>query len=206
MKKYILLLLIGGLMFSTCSTKTDSESNPFYSEYDTPFGTPPFSKIKLEHYMPAFKDGMEQEKKEIDTIANSTNEPSFDNTIVAMEKTGELLDKVSYVFFNLTSSMTNDEMQVIAKELSPLLSKHRDDIRLNDNLFMRVKAVYSQKEDLQLNTEQKMLLDKYYKSFVRGGANLNETNKTELREINKELSLLTLQFSENILFKRKQSV
>jgi len=199
MTKLILLLLIGGLMFSTCSVKTDSESNPFYSEYDTPFGTPPFSKIKLKHYMPAFKDGMEQEKKEIDAIANNTKEPSFDNTIVAMEKTGNLLDKVSWVFFNLTSSMTNDEMQTIAKELSPLLSKHRDDIRLNDNLFMLVKTVYSQKDDLQLNTEQKMLLDKYYKSFVRGGANLNETNKTELREINKELSLLTLQFSENIL-------
>ncbi len=199
MKKYILLLIIGGLMFSTCSTKIDTGSNPFYSEYDTPFGTPPFSEIKLEHYMPAFTDGMEQEQNEIDAIVSNPEAPTLENTIVAMEKTGELLDKVRHVFFNLNSSMTNDDMQAIAKELSPLLSKHRDDIRLNDKLFQRVKAVYEQKNDLDLTTEQKMLLDEYYKSFVRGGANLDETKKGELREINKELSLLTLQFGENIL-------
>ncbi len=199
MKKYILLLIIGGLMFSTCSTKTDTGSNPFYSEYDTPFGTPPFSEIKLEHYMPAFTDGMEQEQNEIDAIVSNPEAPTLENTIVAMEQTGELLDKVRHVFFNLNSSMTNDDMQAIAKELSPLLSKHRDDIRLNDKLFQRVKAVYEQKNDLDLTTEQKMLLDEYYKSFVRGGANLDETKKGELREINKELSLLTLQFGENIL-------
>ncbi|MCK4754423.1 MAG: M3 family metallopeptidase, partial [Calditrichia bacterium] len=199
MKKYILLLIIGGLMFSTCSTKTDTGSNPFYSEYDTPFGTPPFSEIKLEHYMPAFTDGMGQEQNEIDAIVSNPEAPTLENTIVAMEKTGELLDKVRHVFFNLNSSMTNDDMQAIAKELSPLLSKHRDDIRLNDKLFQRVKAVYSQKDELQLTQEQKMLLDEYYKSFVRGGANLDETKKGELREINKELSLLTLQFGENIL-------
>jgi peptidyl-dipeptidase Dcp len=186
-------------MFFTCSTNTDSDSNPFYTEYDTPFGTPPFSEIKLEHYMPAFKDGMEQENKEIDAIANNSETPTFENTIVAMEKTGELLDRVNHVFYNLNSSMTNEDMQAIAKDLSPLLSKHRDDIRLNEILFERVKAVYEQKDDLQLNTEQKMLLDKYYKSFIRGGANLDETKKGELREINKELSLLTLQFGENIL-------
>ena len=199
MKMYILLLIIGGLMFSTCSTKTDTGSNPFYSEYDTPFGTPPFSEIKLEHYMPAFTDGMGQEQNEIDAIVSNPEAPTLENTIVAMEKTGELLDKVRHVFFNLNSSMTNDDMQAIAKELSPLLSKHRDDIRLNDKLFQRVKAVYSQKDELQLTQEQKMLLDEYYKSFVRGGANLDETKKDELREINKELSLLTLQFGENIL-------
>ncbi|MCK4561183.1 MAG: M3 family metallopeptidase [Calditrichia bacterium] len=199
MKKNILLLIIGGLMFSTCSTKTDTGSNPFYSEYDTPFGTPPFSEIKLEHYMPAFTDGMEQEQNEIDAIVSNSEAPTLENTIVAMEQTGELLDKVSHVFFNLNSSMTNDDMQAIAKELSPLLSKHRDDIRLNDKLFERVKAVYEQKDDLQLTPEQKMLLDEYYKSFVRGGANLDETKQDELREINKELSLLTLQFGENIL-------
>jgi peptidyl-dipeptidase Dcp len=116
-----------------------------------------------------------------------------------MEKTGELLDKVSHVFFNLTSSMTNDEMQAIAKELSPLLSKHRDDIRLNEKLFQRVKTVYEKKDQLDLNTEQEKLLDEYYKSFVRGGANLADEQKEKFREINKELSLLTLQFGENIL-------
>ena len=199
MKKFMLFLIIGGMMFSMCSTKTSTESNPFYSEYDTPFGTPPFSEIKIEHYLPTFKDGMAQEKKEIESIANNPEPPTFENTLVAMEKTGELLDKVSHVFFNLTSSMTNDEMQAIAKELSPLLSKHRDDIRLNENLFSRVKAVYAQKDELGLNVEQQMLLDKYYKSFVRGGANLSDADKEILREINKELSLLSLQFGENIL-------
>jgi peptidyl-dipeptidase Dcp len=199
MRKYIFLLMMGGLMFSSCSTETDIDSNPFYSEYDTPFGTPPFNKIKLEHYMPAFINGMEQERNEIDAIANNQDPPTFENTIVAMEKTGELLDRVNHVFFNLTSSMTNEEMQTIAKELSPLLSKHRDDIRLNEKLFQRVKAVYDQKDELNLSTEQKTLLEKDYKNFVRGGANLNDKDKNELREINKELSLLTLQFGENIL-------
>ncbi len=186
-------------MFSACATKSDSGSNPFYTEYDTPFKTPPFSKIKLEHYMPAFKDGMKQEQDEIETIVSNPEAATLENTIVAMEKTGELLDKVSHVFFNMTSANTNDDLQAIAKELSPMLSKHRDDIRLNEKLFQKVKSVYDQKKELDLNTEQKMLLDKYYKSFVRGGANLNETQKNEMREINKELSLLTLQFGENVL-------
>jgi peptidyl-dipeptidase Dcp len=199
MKKYILLSIIGGLMFSNCSTKSDSEMNPFYSDYDTPFGTPPFSRIKIEHYKPAFIDGMAEEKTEIEAIANNPESPTFENTIVAMEKTGELLDKVSHVFFNLTSSMTNDDMQAIAKELSPLLSKHRDDISLNEQLFQRVKTVYDQKDNLDLTTEQQILLSEYYKSFIRGGANLNETEKEQFREINKELSLLSLQFGENIL-------
>jgi len=139
-------------MFSNCSTKSDSEMNPFYSDYDTPFGTPPFSRIKIEHYKPAFIDGMAEEKTEIEAITNNPESPTFENTIVAMEKTGELLDKVSHVFFNLTSSMTNDDMQAIAKELSPLLSKHRDDISLNEQLFQRVKTVYDQKDDLDLTT------------------------------------------------------
>ena len=197
--KIIFLLLTGGLMLSTCSTKSDPGSNPFYSDYDTPYETPPFSKIKLEHYIPAYLDGMEQEKKEIEEIANNTEAPTFENTIVALEKTGELLDKVNYVFTNLNASMTNDEMQSIAKDLSPLLSKHNDDIRLNHKLFERIKTIYDKKDALQLNTEQEMLLDKYYEDFVRGGANLDETQKNQLREINKELSLLTLQFGENIL-------
>ena len=200
MKNYFFAIIIGGLMlFSTCTNKSDNGSNPFYTDYETPFKTPPFSKIKLEYYMPAFMDGMKQEQDEIEAIASNAEAPTFENTIVAMEKTGELLDKVSHVFYNMTSANTNDELQTIAKELSPLLSKHRDDISLNDALFQRVKAVYQQKDNLDLNTEQKMLLDKYYKGFVRSGANLDEKQKNELREINKELSLLTLQFGENVL-------
>ncbi len=179
-----------------CSKK---DSNPFYNEYDTPFKTPPFAEVKMEHYMPAFKDGIVQEKEEIIAIATNPEAATFKNTLEAMEKTGELLDKVSNVFYNLKSSNTNDEMQKIAKELSPMLSKHRDDIRLNKQLFERIKTLYDQKDKLNLNGEQNRLLEKYYKNFVRGGANLNETQKGELREINKQLSLLTLQFGENIL-------
>jgi len=179
-----------------CSKK---DSNPFYNEYDTPFETPPFAQVKMEHYMPTFTDGIAQEKEEIIAIATNPEAPTFKNTLEAMEQTGELLEKVSNVFYNLTSSNTNDEMQEIAKQLSPMLSKHRDDIRLNKQLFERIKALYNQKENLNLTVEQNRLLEDYYKSFVRGGANLNETQKGELREINKKLSLLTLQFGENIL-------
>jgi peptidyl-dipeptidase Dcp len=196
MYKFILLTIIGGLILMGCSKK---DSNPFYNEYDTPFKTPPFTEVKMEHYMPAFTDGIAQEKEEIVTIATNTEAPTFKNTLEAMEKTGELLDKVSNVFYNLKSSNTNDEMQEMAKELSPMLSKHRDDIRLNKQLFERIKTIFDQKEKLNLNVEQNRLLEKYYKNFVRGGANLNETQKGELREINKQLSLLTLQFDDNIL-------
>ncbi len=184
-----------------CSKKNP---NPFYNEYDTPFKTPPFTEVKMEYYMPAFTDGIQQEKEEILAIATNPEAPTFKNTVEAMEKTGELLEKVNNVFYNLKSSDTNDEMQEIAKKLSPMLSKHRDDIRLNKQLFERIKTINKQKENLNLNVEQKKLLDKYYKAFVRGGANLNKEQKGKLREINKQLSLLTLQFSENILKENNQ--
>jgi peptidyl-dipeptidase Dcp len=199
MKKFFFLSIIGGLMFSTCTIQTDEVSNPFYSEYNTPFATPPFDKIKLEHYMPAFKDGIKKEDEEINTIVSNPQVPTFENTIEALEKTGELLDKVNYVFSNMSSANTNDDLQAIAKEVSPILSKHSDDIQLNAQLFQRVKTIYKQKDDLNLNTEQAKLLEKYYKNFVRGGANLGEDQKQEFREINEELSLLNLQFGENVL-------
>lgn len=199
MKNLVIFIIIGGLMIFACSTQTSTNSNPFYTEYDTPFGTPPFSEIKIEHYLPAFKDGMQQEQQDIAAIVDNTEKPTFENTIDALEQTGELLEKVSNVFYNMTSALTNDELQAIAKELSPLLSKHRDDIRLNEKLFQKVKTVYEKKKDLQLSEEQKTVLEKYYKQFVRGGANLDEDKKQQLREINKELSLLSLEFGENIL-------
>lgn len=199
MKNLVILIIIGGLMIFACSTQTSTNSNPFYTEYDTPFGTPPFSEIKIEHYLPAFKDGMQQEQRDIAAIVDNTEQPTFENTIDALEQTGELLEKVSNVFYNMTSALTNDELQAIAKELSPLLSKHRDDIRLNEKLFQKVKTVYEKKKDLQLSEEQNTVLEKYYKQFVRGGANLDEDKKQQLREINKELSLLSLEFGENIL-------
>jgi len=177
----------------------DLSKNPFFSEYDTPFQTPPFERIQNKHFMPAFKEGMKLEQQEIESIAANEEAPSFENTVEALEKTGELLDKAQYVFYNMVSAHTSDELQDIAKEASPLFSKHRDDILLNEALFKRIKAVYGQKDTLNLTTEQMTLLDKYYKDFVRGGANLPEDKKAELREINKELSLLSIQFGENVL-------
>ena len=197
MKNAFLLSLAIGILFLACS---QSGQNPFFSEWKTPFGTPPFNKIKEEvHYLPAFEEGMAQQQQEIEAIATNTESPTFENTIEAMEASGELLTKVSNVFYNMTGANTSDTLQGIAKHVAPLLSKHTDDILLNEKLFQKVTAVYGQKEKLNLTTEQNTLLEKYYKDFVRGGANLNEDQKAELREINKELSLLSLKFGENIL-------
>ncbi len=196
MKKTFLLLFIAGLLLSSCLTQ---EENPLFSEFDTPFQVPPFDKIQEEHYMPAFKEGMEQQNMEIDAIVNNPEAPTFENTIEAIESTGSLLDKVESVFSVLNDSMTNDKMQEIAKEVAPLGSKHRDNILLNEKLFQRVKAVYEQKDTLDLTTEQNTLLVKYYKDFVRRGANLDEEKKTRLKEINQEMSILTVTFGENVL-------
>ncbi len=179
-----------------CQTE---QKNPFFETYTTPYGAPPFDKIKVEHYMPAFLEGMAQQKAEIDAIVNNTEAPTFANTIEALEYSGSLLDKVTYVFFNVYMADGNDEMGKIAEEVSPLLSEQTDYIMLNEGLFERVKAVYEAKETLNLNKEQAKLLEETYKSFVRGGANLNKEQKAELSRINKELGLAELQFSKNVL-------
>jgi len=196
MKKLILLILIAGLVFCSCTKK---ESNPFYTEWDTPFGTPPFSKIENGHYLPAFEKGMEEQMLHITAIIENEEPATFENTIEAMEASSVLLDKVSGVFYNLNSAHTNDELQTVAEKIAPLRSKHDDDIAMNPGLFERVKTVYEQKDTLGLTSEQQTLLDKYYKEFVKGGANLNDEDKAVLRGINEELSLLTLKFGQNIL-------
>ena len=196
MKKTFLLLFIAGLLLCSCLKQ---EENPFFSEFDTPFQVPPFDKIQEEHYLPAFKEGMEQQNMEIEAIVNNPETPTFENTIEAMENSGSLLRKVGNVFGVLNGSMTNEDMQNIAREIAPLRSKHRDNIRLNDKLFQRIKAVYEQKDKLDLTTEQNTLLVKYYKDFVRSGANLDEEKKAKLKEINQELSILTVKFGENVL-------
>jgi peptidyl-dipeptidase Dcp len=202
MKKIALLSLIFGLLFFSCSKqpaeRTEGE-NPFFAAFDTPYGVPPFDKIEEEHYVPAFKEGIEQEKVEIDTIATNSETPTFENTIEALEGTGDLLQRVSNTFDVLNNSMTNAKMQAIDEEMAPLLSKHQDDIMLNVKLFQRIKAVYEQRNDLNLNVEQAKLLDKYYKDFIRGGANLEEDKKARFREINEELSLLSIKFGQNVL-------
>jgi peptidyl-dipeptidase Dcp len=196
MMRVLLLVVAAGVM---CASLVFGDENPFFSEYDTPFGVPPFEKIQEEHYMPAFEEGIRQGEAEIRAIVDNPEAPTFENTIEALERSGELLSKAQYVFYNLLGANTNDTMQEIAKEASPLFSKYRDDILLNEDLFERVKAVNEQKGGLNLTTEQEKLLDKYYKDFVRGGANLDEEKKAELRQINEELSLLSLQFGDNVL-------
>jgi Zn-dependent oligopeptidase len=167
--------------------------------FNTKYNTAPFSKIKNEDFLPAFQKGIELAKAEIDAIIRNPIKPTFKNTIEALSFSGDVLDRISSIFFNLNSAETSDEMQKIAQEVSPLLSEFGNDIRLNPDLFARVKAVYEQREKLNLNPEQTTLLDKKYKSFSRNGANLPEDKKNQLREIDKELSKLSLQFGENVL-------
>lgn len=176
-----------------------NDSNPFFKEWKTPFQTPPFDEIKLEHYLPAFEEGMKVQKIAIDSILNSTDNPTFENTIEAMEISSEFLDRVDNVFFALNSSITNDQMQNIARKITPILTKHNDDINLNLKLFERVKKIYNKRSSLKLSSEQKTVLENYYIGFVRGGANLDESAKDKLRKLNEELSMLTLKFGENML-------
>ncbi|WP_431136300.1 M3 family metallopeptidase [Psychroserpens mesophilus] len=169
------------------------------TSFDTLYQTAPFSKIKDEDYLPAFLHAIKEAKAEIDSITNNSEPPTFENTIEALDFSGEQLDRISSIFFNLNSAETNDTIQKIAQEVSPLLSEFSNDITLNETLFKRVKAIYDSKENLDLNTEQKTLLDKKYKGFSRNGANLPEDKKSRLREIDKKLSQLKLKFGENVL-------
>ncbi|WP_026704383.1 M3 family metallopeptidase [Flavobacterium soli] len=168
-------------------------------KFTTKNDTAPFSQIKTEDYLPAFKEGIASAKAEIDAIVNNPEAPTFENTIEAMAFSGATLDRISSIFFNLHSAETNDELQHIAQEVSPLLSEFGNDVRLNADLFKRVKSVYDAKAYLNLTTEQLTLLDKKYKSFSRNGANLSEEKKNQLREIDKELSKISLEFGENVL-------
>lgn len=174
-------------------------SNPFFTEYTTPFGVPPFEQILVEHYKPAFIKGMEEQVKEVDAIVGNADEATFENTIVALDRSGALLLKVAYAFSGQASVNTNDTIQALEQELSPLLSKHSDDISLNPALFARVKAVYDNRAAFNLDKEQAKLLDETYKGFVRGGANLPVEKQAQLRKLNEQLSMLELTFGQNSL-------
>ncbi len=173
--------------------------NLLLQEWDTPFQTPPFDEIKDEHFMPSFLETMKAEKAEVEVIANNEEEPTFKNTIEALEKSGELLDRVSRVFGCLNGANTNDELQNISKEIAPLRAKHNDDINLNEKLFAKIKQIYDKKESLGLTPEQNTLLENYFLRFVRSGANLNDEDKEKLRNINEELSNLYVKFRQNHL-------
>ncbi len=187
-----------GMLICGCQPKQTAD-NPFFSDYTTPFGVPPFDKITNDHYLPAFTEGMKQHAAEIEAIANNPETPTFENTIVAMDKGGKLLNKVSYVFFNLKSAVNDSVKQQIANDVAPLMSKHYDDITFNQALYQRVKSVYQQKDSLELNTEQKRLLELTYKDFERAGAGLSPEQQDKLRKLNEQLSLLGLKFQDNWL-------
>ena len=173
--------------------------NPFFKPYGTPFNVPPFDRIKNEHFLPAIKEGIRREQAEVDAIVASPAAPTFENTIAALDHTGIFLSEVNAVFGSLQSAMTSKELQAIARETAPLLAAHRDNIALNEKLFGRVKAVYDTREKLRLGREELFLLENTYKDFVRGGALLDAAQKARLREINQELSPLSLKFGENVL-------
>lgn len=198
MRKLLLLLTISTLMIMSCTTKND-KTNPFLSEFNTPYFVPDFDNIKIEHYMPAFTEGMKQQKAEIEAITSNTEAPTFENTILALDNSGEVLNRVSRVFFNIKEANTNDEMQKIAREVSPLLSSHSDEISMNKELFERIKVIYENRNNSNLDDQQIRVVEKYYSDFVRGGANLNAEDQAKLTKINQELSTLTINFGENQL-------
>ena len=188
-------------MVCACGQQAADTGNPFLSEFETPYGTPDFDRIKVEHYEPAFLKGIEQQNEEIKAIVENPEEPTFENTIVALDNSGEILARVSGVFFALTEADTNDEMMALEAKIAPMLSEHSDNIFLNQELYKRVAAVHAQEEagKIQLTTEQHYLLDKYYKEFVRSGAGLDAQKQERLREINKQLSTLTIEFGNHVL-------
>ncbi|MCF0206237.1 MAG: peptidase M3, partial [Bacteroidales bacterium] len=202
MKKNITLLTALTLLFMVSSCKKESEkaqTNPLLAEWTTEFGVPPFDQIKTEHYIPAFEEAMKMQKAEIDAIVNNSEAPTFANTIEALEESGSMLSRVESIFFNLAECVNSEEMENISEEILPKLSQHGDDISLNAKLFERVKAVYDQRESMNLDAIQMRLLEETYKDFVRGGANVPAEKQARFREINEKLSLLTMQFGNNVL-------
>jgi peptidyl-dipeptidase Dcp len=203
LKRIVLVLALASIMSAPALTTEQAapalQANPLLAEWTTPFGVPPFQEIKPEHYLPAIKEGIAAQRKEIDAIAANPQAPTFANTIEALEYTGELLTKVSAVFGGLQSAETNDRLQAINRETTPLLSALRDDINLNAALFARVKAVWDAREKVKLTPVQAKLLENAYKRFVRSGANLNAEQKDRLRKINGELSMLSVKFGDNLL-------
>ena len=194
MKKTLLtVVMAAAVMMSGC------ESNPLIKPAKTPFGAPEFTKIKIEHYMPAFEQGLKEARAELEATINNPEAPTFENTIEAMERGGELLNYVSNIFFVLDGNETSPEMQELALEIQPKLVEFYNDLNLNPTLWQRVKTVYEQRESLGLNEEQAKLLENTYKDFVRSGANLSDEAKEEYRKISTELSMLTLKFGQNVL-------
>ena len=205
MKRILIFAFI--LALSACNTKPMVNiENPFLVEWDTPFKVPPFNKIKVEHYMPAFKVAMAEQDLDIDSIVNNIDEPTFENTIVALDNSGELLSKVSRVFFPLTQTEADTSMLSVEEQLMPILSQQGDKIILNDTLFQRIKSVYDRRSTMNLSSVQLRLLSKTYDRFARNGANLSDVDKDKLKQINEDLSVHTVLFGKNLLADNKSFV
>lgn len=198
MKKITYLICFAGIVMQSCQ-QTPHHNNPFFKPYDTPFEVPPFDQIQVSHYLPAFREGMKQQQAEIEAIIQNSEAPTFANTIEALEKSGQLLKKVSYVFLNLREANTNDSLNAVAEEIMPELTTHEDAINLNEKLFERIKTVYEHQTNESLSTEQQKVVEKYYQEFVRGGANLSPEAKEKFKKINGELALLKLKFGDHQL-------
>jgi len=201
MKNLIILFILAGL-FLSCSDQNQEQTsgdNPLLKEFATPHRVPPFDKIEPAHYLPAFKAAVKQHQAEITALVENSDAPTFANTLEGLDRSGVLLTEIDNIFASMLSANTNAELQDTAKEVKPLLSRHQDDIAMNEKLYKRVKSVFEQKAEFELTEEENMLLEKTYKDFIRGGANLAAADKEQLREINTQLSLLSLQFGENVL-------
>lgn len=186
-------------VFAMQQSGSQRGENPFLVEWQTPFGMPPFDSIKNEHFLPAYQEAIARQRREVEQIAGRSQPADFANTIEALDASGELLEKVSAVFGNLTSAETSERLQAIAREVAPLTSALQDDILMNDQLFARVRAVWEKRDHLRVSPEQHRLIEETYKRFVRGGAKLGPEQKVRMRAINEELSVLGLRFSENLL-------
>jgi len=193
------MIALAASTLSSCQNGKSDSFNPFFSEYNTPFNVPPFEEIKPEHFIPAFEKAIEEGKKELAAITDNKEAPTFENTIEAYDSMGDLLTKVSNVFFEISGTNTNEQLQEIEIEISPVLSAYSDEILLNAKLFERIKSVYDNRDNFGLTGEQLYVLENIYKSFVRNGANLSGTDQKRLMEINQQLSVLTVQFEQNVL-------
>lgn len=203
MHKLLLIITCQLLLMQACKNTTQMNDlnmdNPFLQEYNTPYDVPPFDRIKVEHYKPAILKAIEEHNEEIEKIVNNTSEPTFDNVLTALDNSGELLTKVTGVLYNLSNADTNDALEAVNEEMAPVLSAHYDKIYQNTTLFNKIKTLWDKRNELNLNPEQSMLLEKNYKKFTRNGALLSESEKDQLSKINQELSVLTLKFGQNTL-------
>ena len=199
MRRAFILIMAVALAAVSCNTQTKEQGNPFYAEWKTPFGVPPFDQIRNEHYLPAIDSGIALARLQIAEITANAEAPTFANTVAQYDRAGELMSKVAYVFYSQTSANTNDTLEALQMEIAPKMSAFSDEVLLNAELFSRIRTVWENRSAEELNDEELFLLENMYKSFVRNGALLGPEDQEILKKLNQELSLLTVKFSQNVL-------